>query len=237
MSRPGPRQFGAGKIPTYHGQGDGTRVVKVLLVDDNTLFRDGIAQILRVDGRFDVVGKASDGAEAVTNAARLRPDLILMDLQMPGMGGIEAIRAIREDDPRVPIGVLTMFETRDHIETALRAGATGYVAKDSTPEEFCAAASLLAEGKRQVTIPKEPPTSGDGAGSSQLLGRLTARELEVLRMLATGHSTAEIARRLGITTKTLRNHVSNTYHKLGIYDRAQAVILAVREGLVDIQLS
>jgi DNA-binding NarL/FixJ family response regulator len=184
-----------------------------------------------------VVGSASNGAEAVTAAGRLRPDLILMDLEMPGMGGIEAIRAIREDDPRVPIGVLTMFETRDHVETALQAGATGYIAKDATPEAFCAAASLLAQGKRQVTIPAESSSGGGGTRSSDVLGRLTARELEVLRMLATGERTGEIARTLGITTKTLRNHISNTYHKLGIYDRAQAVILAVREGLVDVQSS
>jgi DNA-binding NarL/FixJ family response regulator len=215
-----------------------TVTVRVLLVDDNALFRDGIAQILRVDGRFEVVGNASDGAQAVAAAARLHPDLILMDLKMPGMGGIEAIRAIRADDPQVPIGVLTMFETRDHVETAMQAGASGYVAKDSTPAEFCEAASLLAQGQREVlAIPKAPPSGTQGTGSTGVLSRLTERELEVLRMLSTGANTAEIARNLGITTKTLRNHISNTYHKLGIYDRAQAVILAVREGLVDVQLS
>ena len=211
-------------------------MIKVLLVDDNALFRDGIVQILHADGRFQVVGQASDGAEGVAAAGRLRPDLILMDLRMPGMGGVEAIRAIRADAPQVPIGVLTMFESADSVQSALQAGASGYVAKDATPDDFCEAASSLAQGTRQViAIPNALATRTDGNHSSVLLARLTDREREVLRALSTGASTAEIARALGITTKTLRNHISATYHKLGIYDRAQAVILAVREGLVDVQ--
>jgi len=211
-------------------------VIKVLLVDDNALFRDGIVQILHADGRFQVVGQASDGAEGIAAAGRLRPDLILMDLRMPGMGGVEAIRAIRADAPQVPIGVLTMFESADSVQSALQAGASGYVAKDATPDDFCEAASSLAQGTRQViAIPNALATRTDGNHSSVLLARLTDREREVLRALSTGASTAEIARALGITTKTLRNHISATYHKLGIYDRAQAVILAVREGLVDVQ--
>jgi len=211
-------------------------VIKVLLVDDNSLLRDGIVQILHADGRFEVVGQASDGAEGVAAAGRVRPDLILMDLRMPGMGGVEAIRAIRAQAPKVPIGVLTMFESADSVESALQAGASGYVAKDATPADFCEAASLLAQGTRDViAIPNAPAGQAGGRPSSGLLARLTDRELEVLRALSTGASTAEIALTLGITTKTLRNHISATYHKLGIYDRAQDVILAVREGLVDIQ--
>ena len=211
-------------------------MIKVLLVDDNALFRDGIVQILHADGRFQVVGQASDGAEGIAAAGRLRPDLILMDLRMPGMGGVEAIRAIRAQAPQVPIGVLTMFESADSVQSALQAGASGYVAKDATPDDFCEAASSLAQGTRQViAIPNSLATRTDGNHSSVLLARLTDREREVLRALSTGASTAEIARALGITTKTLRNHISATYHKLGIYDRAQAVILAVREGLVDVQ--
>jgi DNA-binding NarL/FixJ family response regulator len=211
--------------------------IKVLLVDDNALFRDGIVQILHADGRFEVVGQASDGVEAVAAARRLHPDLILMDLRMPGMGGVEAIRMIRADDAQVPIGVLTMFESRDHVESARKAGASGYVAKDATPADFCEAASQLAQGKRElVAIPADSATGAPHARSG-VLARLTERELEVLRALSTGASMTEIAGDLGITTKTLRNHISNTYHKLGIYDRAQAVILAVREGLVDVQSS
>ena len=210
-------------------------MIRVLLADDNALFRDGIAQILHADGRFKVVGQASIGAEAVDAAGRLRPDLILMDLRMPEMGGVDAIRAIRADAPEVPIGVLTMFESRDHVQSALEAGASGYVAKDATPVDFCEAATLLAQGKRQlVAIPNAPAAGAGRASSIDVLARVTGRELEVLRALSTDASITEIADNLGITTKTLRNHISSIYHKLGIYDRAQAVILAVREGLVDV---
>jgi DNA-binding NarL/FixJ family response regulator len=204
--------------------------IAVLLVDDNALFRDGLAHILQADGRFDVVGQASRGDEAVAAAASLRPDLILMDMHMPGMSGLDAIKRIRADNPDVPIGVLTMFETPDHVQSALTAGASGYLAKDSTPADVCAAAAALAQGSKDLVV--IPPTFRGTPARSSALASLTARELEVLRALATGASNEAIARRLGISPKTLRNHVSNTYHKLGIHDRAQAVIVAVREGLV-----
>jgi DNA-binding NarL/FixJ family response regulator len=210
--------------------------IKVLLVDDNALFRDGIVHILQRDGRFDVVGQVSRGDEAVAAAAKLQPDLILMDLQMPGMSGVDAIRAIRTDDAKVPIGVLTMFETREHVESALAAGASGYVAKDATAADFCEAATALAGGKRDVmAIPSASISVTEVARTSRVLARLSGRELDVLQALTTGASNEVIARTLGITTKTLRNHISNVYHKLGIFDRAQAVIVAVREGLVEIQ--
>jgi DNA-binding NarL/FixJ family response regulator len=209
--------------------------IKVLLVDDNALFRDGIVHILQRDGRFDVVGQASRGEEAVTAAVNLQPDLILMDLHMPGMSGVEAIRAIRTRDAKVPIGVLTMFESAEHVDSALEAGASGYVAKDATPADFCEAAMALAGGKRGVmAIPSASIDPTQAARSSQVLARLSARELDVLRALTTGARSEMIARNLGISPKTLRNHISSIYHKLGIFDRAQAVIVAVREGLVEI---
>jgi DNA-binding NarL/FixJ family response regulator len=206
----------------------------VLLVDDNGLFRDGIAEILRADGRFEVIGQASRGDEAVTAASRLRPDLILMDLRMPGMTGLEAIRRIRAQDPAVPIGVLTMFETSASVQSALGAGATGYVIKDSTPSELCEAAAALAQGQRDLVANPRLQSPGASGPASGLLAQLTARQVEVLRALATGASQGAIARSLGISPKTLRNHISDTYRKLGINDRAQAVIVAIREGLVEV---
>jgi DNA-binding NarL/FixJ family response regulator len=207
--------------------------VKVLLVDDNALFLEGIVHILEADGRFEVVGRAGRGLDAVAAAAELKPELILMDLQMPGMTGVEAIRAIRARDPDVPIGVLTMFETADYVKQALRAGARGYVAKDATPSDFCTAAAALAAGERDlVAIPERQPAPDGDLGDR--LATLTDRELQVLRALTTGASYQAIARTLGISTRTLRNHISHTYQKLGIFDRAQAAIVAVQTGLVEI---
>lgn len=210
-------------------------LIHVLLVDDNALFRDGIAQILQADGRFDVVGQAARGDEAVAAAAHLQPDLILMDLQMPGMSGVEAIRSIRAANPDVAIGVLTMFETQEYVREALNAGASGYLAKDSTPSDLCQAAISLAEGGHDlVAIPQPSVMGAEAAKTSVVLGSLTAREVEVLRALVTGASNEAIAKSLGISKRTLRNHITSTYHKLQIYDRAQAVIVAVREGLVEV---
>jgi DNA-binding NarL/FixJ family response regulator len=206
------------------------RRIRVLIVDDNLLFRDGVAQILTEDGRFEVVGRSSRGNEAVTAARSLRPDLILMDLRMPEMNGVEAIRQIRDRDPDVPIGLLTAFEG-SLVRSALAAGATRYLPKDSTPAELCEAAAAMV---REPLVPpagqkSQPHVRTYGGGP---LGRLTVREIEVLRLMAGGASNPMIARKLGISPKTLRNHVSNIYRKLQIYDRAQAVLVAAREGLI-----
>jgi len=207
--------------------------ISVLLVDDNALFREGIAQILEKDGRFHVVGQASRGDDAVAAASKLQPGLILIDLQMPGMNGIEAIRRMRERDATVPIGVLTMFETKDSVQESIAAGASGYVAKDATPAELCEAASALAAGTRNlVAVPDA--TAGPGPSSRATLSRLSPREIEVLKALSGDGNNEEIARQLGISSRTLHNHISSLYGKLGIHDRAQAVIVAVREGLVDV---
>lgn len=209
--------------------------IRVFLADDNALFRDGVAQLLQSDGRFEVVGQASTGEEAVAAVREHRPDLILMDLRMPGMSGVEAIKRIRAQDPELPIGVLTIFESPEYVQQALDAGASGYVAKDATPADLADAAIALAHGKRQLVVPSY--TNADEAAapkSSKLLSRLTPRELDVLRALCTRSSNEVIARNLGISPKTLRNHISNVYHKLNIHDRAQAVIVAVREDLVEV---
>jgi DNA-binding NarL/FixJ family response regulator len=209
--------------------------IRLLLVDDNALFREGIAEILQKDGRFQVVGHASRGDEAVSAAASLQLDLILIDWQMPGMTGLEAIRQIRRRDPNVPIGVLTMFETQHHIRESLEAGANGYVAKDATPADLCAAAAALAGGTRHLVAALDAEASTtEPVATSQVLSVLSPRELEVLRALASDAGNDAIARHLGISVRTLRNHIRSIYHKLGIYDRAQAVIVAVREGLVDV---
>jgi DNA-binding NarL/FixJ family response regulator len=204
--------------------------IRVVLVDDNLLFRDGVAQILTQDGRFEVVGRGSRGTQAITAAASLRPDLILIDLRMPEMDGVEAIRSIRIQDAAVPIGLLTALGGAS-VQAALKAGATRYIAKDSTPAELCETAVAMVRG------PHKAP-AGDRHAASRAYGggrlsRLTPRELEVLRLVARGTSNPTIARRLGISPKTLRNHISNIYGKLHVSDRAQAVLLAAREGLLE----
>jgi DNA-binding NarL/FixJ family response regulator len=207
--------------------------IKLLLVDDNALFRNGVARILEADGRFDVVGLAANGADAVTATGRLRPDLILMDLSMPVMPGEEAIRQIRLRDPEVPICVLTVFESDERVEDAMEAGATLCLAKDTTPERLCQSLFDLARGQPASTLPAVA-RSGAAPTNGRLLKNLTPREYEVLISLATSASYQAIAKGLGISPKTLRNHISNIYHKLQIHDRAQAVIRAVQEGVVDL---
>ncbi len=211
-------------------------VVRVLLVDDNSLFREGMTRILDADPRFTVIAQAARGADAVQAAGALKPDLILIDLKMPGMSGLEAIRRIRADDLEVAIGVLTVFETAETVAAALEAGASGYLPKDSTPADLGEAAYALATGRRdQFPVAGHDGSSANESSRTGILSVLTPRELQVLRALASGASNQAIAGQLGISPKTLRNHISNTYHKLQIYDRAQAVIVAVREGLVDVE--
>jgi DNA-binding NarL/FixJ family response regulator len=204
-------------------------VIRVLLVDDNALFRDGVARILKNDGRFEVVGQASTGEEGVAAADELKPDLVLLDLRMPGAEAPETIAALLDQHPDIPIGILTVFESDELVQPALDAGARGYVPKDSTASELCEAAVALVEGKAAHLVPRK------GANSRRVpMDSLTPRELEVLRALASGASYVTIARDLGMSPKTLRNHISNTYRKLEIYDRAQAVIAAVGAGIVDV---
>ena len=209
--------------------------IQVLLVDDNALFRDGVARILEADGRFSVVGHAASAEEGVKAALKLRPDIVLMDLHMPGIGGVEAVKRIRSSRPELPIGVFTVFEADGSIQQALDAGANGYLAKDSSPTEFCDAAEALFQGRTELLRPPPPrPAAAEDYRRHSEVSMLTPREIEVLRALATGATYPVIASRLGISPKTLRNHISNLYQKLRIYDRAQAVIVAVRGGLVDV---
>lgn len=203
--------------------------IRVLLVDDNALFRDGVARILKSDGRFEVVGQASTGDEGVVAASKLKPDLVMLDLRMPGATAPDTIAALLAQRADLPIGILTVFESDEFVQPALQAGARGYVPKDSTASELCEAAVALVDGRAAHLVPRKDPKR-----ASVPMESLTTRELEVLRALASGASYVTIAKDMGISPKTLRNHISNTYHKLEIYDRAQAVIAAVRAGVVDV---
>jgi DNA-binding NarL/FixJ family response regulator len=215
----------------------GTKVARVLLVDDQTLFRTGLARLLGEDGRIEIVGQAADGAEAVKQAAKLKPDVVLMDLKMPNVDGIEATRQIIAADPEVRVLILTTFETDNHVIQALKAGASGYVLKDSLAEAIVSSIQAVASGERVMASAVANRVLEMLSGTStpkEFYDGLTVREVEILRLLATGMANKQIAFRLKISEKTVRNHVSNMYEKLGIYDRSQAVLYAVRKGLVEV---
>jgi len=214
-----------------------TRQARVLIADDQTLFRAGLARLLNEDSRVEVVGQALDGNDAVKQALKLKPDLVLMDLKMPGVDGIEATRQITEADPNIKVLILTTFETDSNVIQALKAGASGYVLKDSSADAICSSIVAVVSGERVMAGAVANRVLEMLSGTTtpkQFYDGLTNREIEILKLLANGMANKQIAFRLSISEKTVRNHVSNTYEKLGIYDRSQAVLYAVRKGLVEV---
>ncbi len=214
-----------------------TRTARVLIADDQTLFRSGLARLLDVEDRVAVVGEAVDGLDAVKLAATLKPDVVLMDIKMPNLDGIEATRRIVTENPKVKVLMLTTFEADNHVIQALKAGASGYVLKDSTAGAIVSSILAVVAGERVMAsaVANRVLEMLTGATTpKEFYDGLTAREVEILKMLATGMANKQIAYKLKISEKTVRNHVSNMYEKLDIYDRAQAVLYAVRKGLVEI---
>jgi DNA-binding NarL/FixJ family response regulator len=214
-----------------------TKAARVLIADDQTLFRAGLGRLLNEDSRVEVVGQALDGADAVKQALKLKPDVVLMDLKMPGVDGIEATRQITEADPTIKVLILTTFETDSNVIQALKAGASGYVLKDSSPDAIVSSIVAVMSGERVMAgaVANRVLQMLTGATTpKEFYDGLTNREIEILKLLANGMANKQIAYRLKISEKTVRNHVSNTYEKLGIYDRSQAVLYAVRKGLVEV---
>jgi DNA-binding NarL/FixJ family response regulator len=210
--------------------------MKILICDDQAVVRDGLELLLKLEKDFEVVGAASDGAEAVDMTAALSPDLVLMDLKMPGTNGIEATRRIRARHPGVKVLVLTTYDDEQWVFDAVRAGASGYLLKDTPREQIVAAIRGTLQGKAFV----DPGVAGrllDQVASRQvqppslLLEKLTEREADVLRLVARGLSNPEIAARLYLSEGTVRNHVSAILTKLDASDRTQAAILAIQHGL------
>ncbi|TMC54353.1 MAG: response regulator transcription factor [Chloroflexi bacterium] len=213
------------------------RVARVLVVDDQTLFRTGLTSLLGEDERVEVVGQAVDGAEAVKQAAKLKPDVVLMDIKMPNVDGIEATRQIVELVPGIKVLILTTFETDSQVIQALKAGASGYVLKDSTAAAIVSSIVAVMSGEKVMASAVANRVLDMLTGTAtpkEFYDGLTNREIEILKLLANGMANKQIAYRLKISEKTVRNHVSNMYEKLGIYDRSQAVLYAVKKGLVEV---
>jgi DNA-binding NarL/FixJ family response regulator len=214
-----------------------TATVKVLIADDQTLFRVGLARLLEEDPRVEIVGQAGDGAEAVKLAGSLKPDVVLMDLKMPNLDGIEATRQIVAGHPGVRVLLLTTFEADNHVIQALKAGASGYILKDSRPDSIVSSLLAVMAGERVMASAVANRVLEMLTGTTtpkEFYDGLTGREIEILKLLAGGMANKQIAYKLKISEKTVRNHVSNMYEKLNIYDRSQAVLYAVRKGLVEI---
>lgn len=214
-----------------------TPSVRVLIADDQTLFRVGLARLLEEDERVKIVGQAGDGAEAVKLAGSLKPDVVLMDLKMPNLDGIEATRQIAAAYPGVKVLLLTTFEADNHVIQALKAGASGYILKDSKPDSIVSSLLAVMAGERVMASAVANRVLEMLTGTTtpkEFYDGLTGREIEILKLLAGGMANKQIAYKLKISEKTVRNHVSNMYEKLNIYDRSQAVLYAVRKGLVEI---
>lgn len=206
-----------------------------MLADDHRMLREGLRRSM-IDQGFDVVGEARDGVEAVRMAAELTPDVVLMDVTMPQLDGVEACRQIRADRPDVTIVMLTMHADQDVLASAIRAGASGYLVKDCSTEEIASAVRMAASGETVLSpqlaasMLNEVRKLDEPAGEE---GRvITKREEEVLQRIADGCSTTEVAEQLFISQKTVKNHLASIYQKLDARDRTQAVLQAVRMGIV-----
>jgi DNA-binding NarL/FixJ family response regulator len=210
------------------------RPVRVLVADDQTLFRSGLTELLRADARVAVVGEASNGAEAVRMAEAIRPDVVVMDLHMPVMDGLEATRRIRRGSCGAEVLILATLAEDESVLAALREGARGYVLKDSEIESVIRSILAVQYGEQVISSSVagrvlDRATARNARGPHE---GLTERETEVLELIAQGVANKQIARQLGISDKTVRNHLSHIYRKLRITDRSQAVLYAMRKGMI-----
>jgi DNA-binding NarL/FixJ family response regulator len=210
--------------------------MKIIICDDQAIVRDGLEMLLKLEPDIEVIGHADDGAAAVEMMVRQKPDLVLMDLKMPVMNGVEATRQIRAKYPEVKVLVLTTYDDDEWVFDAIRAGASGYLLKDTPRDEFIKAVRGTVTGKTYV----DPSIAGKvlrQASSHQtqpatlITGKLTDREIEVLSLIAKGFSNADISERLFLSEGTVRNHVSAILAKLGVTDRTQAAVIAIQHGL------
>jgi DNA-binding NarL/FixJ family response regulator len=205
--------------------------LRVLLADDHAVMREGLQTLIEAGGDAIVVATAANGREAVAAALRLQPDVVVMDISMPELNGIEATQAIRERCPRTGVVVLSMHSNREHVHRAFAAGALGYVLKEAAGAEVVAAVRAAAAGRRYVSRAVDDPPAAAGARGAGPLASLSPREREVLQLVVEGRSSAEIARRIHLSPKTVDTYRSRLMKKLGVADLPALVKFALRHGL------
>jgi DNA-binding NarL/FixJ family response regulator len=214
--------------------------IKVLVVDDHTIVRDGICALLTLAGDMEVVGEATNGSEALNKVKELSPDVVLMDIAMPIMGGLEATRRISKEFPRTRVLVLTQYDDKEYFFPVIESGASGFISKAAASSELTAGIrsvyrgdSYLSPSVTKLMVENYRHTAGERA-SQDPYNQLTEREREVLKLLAEGHSTQETAAILVITPKTVEGHKTNLMAKLGVHNRVELVKYALRKGIINI---
>src|SRR5215210_459886 len=229
---------------------EGRKPVRIAIVDDHDLAREGLQDMLADEPDIEVVGEAANGREALAICSRVRPDLVLMDVRMPEMDGLEATRAIKQEYPKISVLILTMHENPDYLLEALKAGAAGYVLKDAPQDEVATAVRQVLAGEsplnpelaarllRRLAV-EEGERGGPSRGIRERRGEqytepLTPREQEVLGLMKLGHTNRKIAQQLVISPGTAKNHVEHIIQKLGVSDRTQAVVRALELGILEL---
>ncbi|MBW8012363.1 MAG: response regulator transcription factor [Chloroflexi bacterium] len=209
--------------------------IRILIVDDHAIVRTGLSALIEAESDLELVGQAANGFEAIEEFNKIKPDVVLMDLIMPKMGGIEAIQKIRDDDPDASILVLSSFSEENKVIPAIKAGALGYILKDSSPEELVKAIHDVNQGKPSLHNSIARILMQDvaqGKDEQILVDPITNREIDVLVLVAQGFSNKEVADKLVISEATVRFHVSNILAKLNLENRTQAALYAIKEGLI-----
>ncbi|MDK2784703.1 MAG: hypothetical protein PWQ41_1671 [Bacillota bacterium] len=213
--------------------------IRVLVVDDHPLVRSGIRKVVELEDDIEIVGEAGTAREALSEVAATRPDVVLMDLDLPDASGVEATRQIKQKYPNVGVVALTIHDDRDYLLEMVRAGAEGYVLKDVEPGGLVSAIRAIKQGNSYMSPPAAKKLLGEftrlaSGGEEEKVDGLTAREQEVLCLIARGQSNKEIGKTLAISEKTVKNHVTSIFRKIGVDDRTEAALYAIRRGLVDL---